>query len=73
MLQNIFRSDLLPAPVGFMHALKVDQRPLAEVMALSVALDANKINSEFRWRLGWRKKPAASTHLFEAIRAAGIL
>jgi hypothetical protein len=56
-----------------MHALKVDQRPLAEVMALSVALDANKINSEFRWRLGWRKKPAASTHLFEAIRAAGIL
>ena len=69
LLEQIFRSDHLPVMIDLLCQLRLHHPQLTDVIAVSVAIDANKINSEIRWRLGKRQKPSALSHLFEGIKA----
>ena len=72
-LDRLFRSDILPSLRRFFDA-SPEMSHLVErrILQIRAIVDANVVQRELRWRLGFREKPDARSGLEEAIDA-GVL
>lgn len=72
-LEQLFRSDILPS-LRRLFDKSPELRILVErrILQIRAIVDANVVQRELRWRLGFREKPEARSGLEEAIDA-GVL
>ncbi|MGP8173974.1 MAG: PIN domain-containing protein [Terracidiphilus sp.] len=71
-LERFFRSNLLPQLVAFLRGIPAVAPLIHDIIQIRIVIDANKVQSELRWRLRRRKKPSAHTSLHEAL-VSGVL
>ena len=72
-LDRLFRSDILPSLRRFFDASpELSHLVERRILQIRAIVDANVVQRELRWRLGFREKPDARSGLEEAIDA-GVL
>jgi hypothetical protein len=66
-------SDALRALLSLRDEFPAFRQLLDDIIQIVIVLDASAVQSELRWRLGSRTKPAARTGLHEAIDAGAVI